>query len=42
MQGSVRDATLERDLDTFPKLVRANAARFPEKVAIREKDYGIW
>jgi long-chain acyl-CoA synthetase len=38
----VQDATLERDLDTFPKLVRANAARFPRKVAIREKDYGIW
>ena len=29
-------------LDTFPKLVRANAQRFPEKVAIREKDLGIW
>jgi long-chain acyl-CoA synthetase len=28
--------------DTFPKLVRGNAQRFPEKVAIREKDYGIW
>ena len=28
--------------DTFPKLVRGNARRFPEKVAIREKDYGIW
>ncbi len=28
--------------DTFPKLVRANAERFPAKVAIREKDYGIW
>ena len=38
MRGPVQDATLERDLDTFPKLVRANAARFPRKVAIREKD----
>jgi long-chain acyl-CoA synthetase len=28
--------------DTFPKLVRANAERLPGKVAIREKDYGIW
>src|SRR5262245_49283684 len=28
--------------DTFPKLVEANAVRFPAKVAIREKDYGIW
>jgi long-chain acyl-CoA synthetase len=29
-------------LDTFPRLARANAERFPTKVAIREKDYGIW
>jgi long-chain acyl-CoA synthetase len=28
--------------DTFPKLVRANALRWEGKVAIREKDYGIW
>ncbi len=28
--------------DTFPKLVRDNAARLRDKVAIREKDYGIW
>jgi long-chain acyl-CoA synthetase len=28
--------------DTFPKLVRHNADRFPSKVAIREKDLGIW
>src|SRR5215475_4938162 len=28
--------------DTFPKLVQANAERLPKKVAIREKDYGIW
>ncbi|MGH7325408.1 MAG: AMP-dependent synthetase/ligase [Candidatus Rokuibacteriota bacterium] len=34
--------TLDRARDTFPKLVRANAERFPGKVAIREKDYGIW
>jgi long-chain acyl-CoA synthetase len=31
-----------RELDTFPKLARANAARMPGRVAIREKDYGIW
>ena len=30
------------DHDTFPKLARANAERMPAKVAIREKDYGIW
>ena len=35
-------AALQRDLDTFPKLVRENAARLPDKIAIREKDLGIW
>jgi long-chain acyl-CoA synthetase len=35
-------ATIERGFDTFPKLVRANAERWPERVAIREKDLGIW
>jgi long-chain acyl-CoA synthetase len=35
------DATT-RAHDTFPKLARANAQRFPDRVAIREKDYGIW
>ncbi len=30
------------DRDTFPKLVRQNAERFGHRVAIREKDYGIW
>jgi long-chain acyl-CoA synthetase len=33
---------LDPRLDTFPKLLRENAARRPEKVAIREKDFGIW
>jgi long-chain acyl-CoA synthetase len=33
---------LDADRDTFPKLVRANAERMPGKVAIREKDLGIW
>jgi long-chain acyl-CoA synthetase len=28
--------------DTFPKLVRKNAERIPGKIAIREKDLGIW
>ncbi len=35
-------AALDPALDTFPKLVRRNAERIPGKVAIREKDYGIW
>ena len=30
------------DLDTFPKLARFNADQMPRRVAIREKDYGIW
>ena len=34
--------TLGLDHDTFPKLVRENAERFGRRVAIREKDYGIW
>jgi long-chain acyl-CoA synthetase len=29
-------------LDTFPKLLLHNAARWPDEVALREKDYGIW
>jgi long-chain acyl-CoA synthetase len=28
--------------DTFPKLACENARRMPERVAMREKDYGIW
>jgi long-chain acyl-CoA synthetase len=28
--------------DTFPKLVTLNAERFPQRTAIREKEYGIW
>jgi long-chain acyl-CoA synthetase len=30
------------DRDTFPKLVKHNATHRPRKVAIREKDLGIW
>jgi long-chain acyl-CoA synthetase len=33
---------LDPGLDTFPKLVRRNAERWPLRVAIREKDLGIW
>ena len=33
---------LDPQLDTFPKLVRLNARRLGNKVAIREKDLGIW
>ncbi|HVP69478.1 MAG TPA: AMP-binding protein [Anaeromyxobacteraceae bacterium] len=28
--------------DTFPKLLVRNATRFADKVAMREKEYGIW
>ena len=33
---------LDPQLDTFPKLVRLNARRLGNKVAIRQKDLGIW
>ncbi|HEY2992151.1 MAG TPA: AMP-binding protein [Methylomirabilota bacterium] len=35
-------ATIEPGQDTFPKLLRVNAQRWPARVAIREKDLGIW
>jgi long-chain acyl-CoA synthetase len=35
-------ASLDPTLDTFPKLVAENARRLGDKVAIREKDFGIW
>ena len=35
-------STLDAAHDTFPKLVRDNARRLADKVAIREKDLGIW
>jgi long-chain acyl-CoA synthetase len=34
--------SLDPERDTFPKLVRANAERIGDAVAIREKDLGIW
>ena len=37
-----RQHELDPREDTFPKLVTLNAERFPTKVAIREKEYGIW
>src|SRR3990172_8707823 len=40
MTSPVRE--LDPEGDTFPKLVRVNAEGIPRKVAIREKDYGIW
>lgn len=30
------------ELDTFPKLLLHNAANWPEEVAMREKEFGIW
>ncbi|MEK7701732.1 MAG: AMP-binding protein, partial [candidate division NC10 bacterium] len=39
---SLSAQTLDREHDTFPKLIRANARRWPDKIAVREKDYGIW
>lgn len=28
--------------DTLPKLLRENASRYPNRVALREKEFGIW
>ena len=35
-------SALDPERDTFPKLVRDNARRLADKIAIREKDLGIW
>lgn len=29
-------------LDTFPKVLQHNAKHWPEQVAMREKEFGIW
>ena len=39
---SAAPPALDPALDTFPKLIRANAERIPRKAAIREKELGIW
>src|SRR5947209_20285837 len=39
---STNASALDPDRETFPRLVRDNARRLPDKVAIREKDFGIW
>ena len=28
--------------DTLPKLLKMNAERWPDDVAAREKDFGVW
>ena len=33
---------LDKNLDTFPKLLQSHALKRPERDAIREKDLGIW
>ncbi len=38
----IESATIEESRNTFPKLLRHNAAHRPDKPAIREKDFGIW
>lgn len=30
------------DLDTFPKILRHNAQNWPNEIAMREKEFGIW
>src|SRR5437870_9962914 len=41
-RGDLKADVTTREQDTFPKLARVNAQRMPDRVAIREKDYGIW
>ena len=36
------DALLRDGNTTFPKLLQHWAQRFPDALAFREKDYGIW
>src|SRR5262249_34093555 len=40
--NSTSASALDPERETFPKLVRDNARRLAGKVAIREKDLGIW
>ena len=35
-------ATLDREFDTFPKLLERNVIKRPKRTAMREKDFGIW
>ena len=41
-QDNAGSAAQSADLDTFPKLLENNAKRFPDKTAVREKEFGIW
>ncbi len=42
MDEPIVASALDPRHDTFPKLIRRNAERLARKVAIREKDLGIW
>ncbi len=47
MRMSAGDTTVPsssdiRSRDTLPRLLLRNARRFPDKVALREKEFGIW
>ena len=42
MASTAPTAPLADGLDTFPKLLLHNAANWPDAVAMREKDLGIW
>ena len=41
-QARTPQASADSSIDTFPKLLRHHAAVRPHKIAIREKDFGIW
>lgn len=41
MAGKTENVDVET-FDTFPKLLAYNASRWPNEVALREKEFGIW
>ena len=41
LQATTKDFEMG-ELDTFPKILRHNAKSWPNEIAMREKEFGIW
>ena len=41
IQAATKDYEMG-ELDTFPKILRHNAKSWPNEIAMREKEFGIW
>ena len=41
LQAATKDFEMG-ELDTFPKILRQNAKSWPDDIAMREKEFGIW